>query len=224
MQRQLRGTSDIGSLVRQELVHFGSRVHARGRADVIIIQPARTKMKTPQRTLRDLGIALAAAVLCGVINPSLVGCSGGTDEESEWSYDDHDMEAAVVGDYSGQVNGKPILVRLSRPKAASSAGPNIGALPRQLQCGSRSFVRPAGACVSVSSLDIDAEVESEASVLASGKLTGQFSVYGRALSFGQLNFPSSRLNADFEDGAITRWYVYDAASDTSVELPLSRVH
>src|SRR5690606_27428854 len=127
------------------------------------------------------------------------------------------------GEYAGQVNGESILVRLSRPKVTSSAVPRIDALSRRLQCGSRSFVRPAGACDSVSSLDLDAEIESEASVLASGKLTGQFTVYGHALSFGQLTFASSRLSAEFEDGAVTRWSIYDAASDTNVELALSRM-
>ncbi len=165
-------------------------------------------------------VALGAAFVCGIVNPALVACGDVNEEnEEEWGYGEKEMEAAIVGRYAGQVDGESVDIHISRPKAATSAGPNLEALStRTLQCGNRSFVRPAGACISSSSLDVDADITSESSVIASGKLQGQFTVFSRAsVDFGQLSFTSSGLGAHFEQG-VTRWYVRDAA--TGIEKPI----
>lgn len=180
-------------------------------------------MNTNMRKVGGWIAALGAAFVCGIGNPALVGCSDTSEEE--WGYGEKEMEATIVGQYAGQVDGKSVSIHISRPQAATSAGPNLEALSmRTLQCGNRSFVRPAGACASSSSLDVDADISSESSVITSGKLQGQFTVFSRSSAdFGQLSFASSGLGANVEQGAVTRWYVRDATTGTEKALDLTLV-
>lgn len=185
------------------------------------------KTKPTTRTLRTTGVSLAAAALAAVVNPAVVGCGDADSGKQEWGYTAQDMEAAVVGQYVGQVDGKNVSVRISRPQAAaSSAAPELRGLhDRTLQCGSRSFVRPAGACIATSTMDLDAEVASEASALAPGSFQGNLVVFGGAPVFGRLSFSIdgvTTLEAEVEDGAITRWYLGTPGGQTALSLTRSR--
>lgn len=180
------------------------------------------------RRVKTWGVSLTVATLCGVGNPALIACSSASEEEDEWSYTAEDMEAVVVGEYAGQVDGQLVSIRISRSEAApsSAASPELDGLSaRTLQCGSRSFVRPAGACISQTTLKIDADITSAASVLASGKMEGHYVVYGRASAVaGRLDFygnADSYLQADVRDGVVVRWYLQTSTGE--VELPLTLV-
>lgn len=186
--------------------------------------------KTKLRMVRNWGVSLSAAVMAALINPAVIGCSAES-EESEWAFDDADMDEAISGGYSGQVNEEQVTIFISRPANLQSASPSVDSQfdldvlrQRSLQCGSRSFVRPAGACISTTSMDFDADVTSSSSVLPSGKFKGRFTVWSSDLSFGRLSFSlgdSRSLNADFEDGEITRWTV--SSVEGELEIPLQPV-
>jgi hypothetical protein len=180
------------------------------------------------RRVKTWGVSLTVAALCGFGNPALIACSSASEEEDEWGYTAEDMEAVVVGEYAGQVDGQLVSIRISRPKAApsSAASPELDGLSaRTLQCGSRSFVRPAGACISQTSLTIDADITSAASVIASGKVEGRYVVFGRGSAVtGRLDFNGSAesyLMADVRDGVVMRWYLQ--TSTGQVDLPLTPV-
>jgi hypothetical protein len=177
------------------------------------------------RKIRAWSVSLLAAAVCGVVNPAVIGCSDAESDERDWGYTAEDMEAAVVGEYVGQVDGENVSIRVSRPKAAGAAAPHSNVLRnRSLQCGGRSFVRPAGACISTTSMDLDAEVTSDSGLLTSGKLEGRFTAFGGVPLYGQVEFSSGStlsIVAEVDDGAITRWYL--RTSGTATDLPLSRV-
>lgn len=186
--------------------------------------------KTKLTAVRNWGVSLGVAAMAALINPAVIGCSA--ESETEWQFDDNDMDAAISGTYDGELNGAPVSVRIKRPTAPASAAPEItvhdldlgGLQRRSLQCESRSFVRSAGACAPSTSMDFDAEVVSSAGELANGTYNGGFTVWSSELSSGWISFSlgeSRSLNADFSNGVISRWYI-SGVNGEMTELALER--
>jgi hypothetical protein len=156
-----------------------------------------------------------------VVNPT-AGCSS-NETSSQWQYDESEMEHAVVGTYSGTVtldgSTEPVTLIISRPPAPSGATP----ARFEPQCGSRTFfVKPAGACVSMSTMPLQGELSSTGPLIASGHLTGQFIAF-YALT-GQLALSDAggaRLSASYADGHFSEW-TYSAPDGGVVPLDLER--
>jgi hypothetical protein len=104
------------------------------------------------------------------------------------------MQAAVLGRWQGtaELEGETVTFTLSLQQASATTSPQ-GAVPPPLepQCGSRSFVTPAAACLSISTMALVGTLTSE-----HPKITG--AVAGRALAYRNVN--PTELELELEDG------------------------
>lgn len=152
-------------------------------------------------------------------NPG-VAC-GPSDDSSDFEYTEADMEEAVIGTYSGTATvsetTESVTLTLSRPAAASGSAP-AGLRP---QCGSRTFVKPASACASISTMEITGELVSDGNAIASAELTGQFMASLILSGDLELSGSGARLHAQYRDGAFVEWQ-YTAPDGTLVPLELTR--
>lgn len=88
-----------------------------------------------------------------VVNPYLA-CSS---KEDDFDYTESEMKAAVLGEWVGtaDIDGESADFTLSLQQASAKSKTQSLAAPKvQPQCGSRSFVKPAAACISTSSMPI----------------------------------------------------------------------
>jgi hypothetical protein len=88
-----------------------------------------------------------------VVNPYLA-CSS---KEDDFDYTESEMKQAVLGEWVGtaELDGESADFTLSLQQAsAKSKTQSVSAPKAQPQCGSRSFVKPAAACFSTSSMPI----------------------------------------------------------------------
>ncbi len=172
-------------------------------------------------------VAAVVGALCAVANPALFACSR---ETEGYQFNDTDMAAAVEGDYTGSVEGKAISVHLERADQSDHTGTPlqraVGAgQERTLQCGSRSFIKTASACLSTSTMSIKAIVTSESDVTPSRVLSGWFTVWGNNLSSGDLTFDDEAkhvLDATFRDGVLRDWTLSNS-DGTTFAIDLTRV-
>jgi len=89
-----------------------------------------------------------------VVNPYLA-CS--SKEDDEFSYSESELKAAVLGTWQGtaELDGEQVEFSLvleqapAKSKTQSLAAPNV-----KPQCGTRSFVKPAAACISMSEMPL----------------------------------------------------------------------
>lgn len=156
-----------------------------------------------------------------MVNPT-AGCSS-NETPTQWQYDESEMEQAAAGTYSGTVaidgSTEPVTLIISRPPAPG------GATPARLesQCGSRTFfVKPADACVSMSTMPLQGELWSTGPLIASGHFTGQFIAFYTLT--GQLELSDAggaRLSANYADGHFSEW-TYSAPAGGVVPLDLER--
>jgi hypothetical protein len=117
-----------------------------------------------------------------LVNPHLVACSsvvadGGDD--SDFTYSEADMRAVVLGDWQGtaELEGETTTFTLRLEQAsASPAGQRLVAPPVRPQCGSRTFVAPAAACVSMSTMALVGTITSNHPRL-NGSVTGELSAF-----------------------------------------------
>lgn len=131
--------------------------------------------------------------LAFVVNPAVLACSSNDDEE-DFTYGEADMKAAALGDWQGtaEVDGESVAFTLSLEQASGkSSTQSISAPGVTPQCGSRSFVKPAAACISTSSMPVVGTLTSDNDEL-SGPVTGQLTAF-RTLE-------SSELEVVLEDG------------------------
>jgi hypothetical protein len=88
-----------------------------------------------------------------VINPYL-GCSSNDDE---FSYSESDLKAAVLGNWQGtaDLDGEQVEFSLVLEQAPAKSKTQSLSAPRvKPQCSSRSFVKPAAACISMSDMPL----------------------------------------------------------------------
>jgi hypothetical protein len=149
---------------------------------------------------------LAIGTLFGLaflVNPHLVGCSA--DDEADFTYSEADMRAAVLGDWQGtaELEGETVAFTLTLEQAsATPASQDVVAPPVRPQCGSRTFVRPAAACMSISTMALTGTLTSD-----HPRLTG--SVTGEAKAYRTLD--SSLLDIQLPDATALRGSVANQA-------------
>ncbi len=96
-----------------------------------------------------------------VVNPYL-GCSHSG--ESDFTYAESDMKDAVLGTWQGsaEIDGETVPFSLVLEQASGkSKTQSISAPKVQPQCGSRSFVKAAAACLSLSDMPVIGTLSSE---------------------------------------------------------------
>lgn len=164
-------------------------------------------------------VALGLCVLA--INP-MVACQ--SEAASDFEFDEADMRQAVVGSYIGTTKdtGQSVRVILEQTGAPSAKSAQHY---KRVQCSTRSFVKPAAACLDLTEMEITAHVTSERPQIAEVDLSGKFGVYGFELSRGQLSLSGVgqkiALSATFSSdaGGLIDWYYYTSEGGTvSLEL------
>lgn len=95
-----------------------------------------------------------------VINPYLA-CS--ETKPAEFSYSESDMKEAVLGSWLGtaELDGETVEFSLTLEQASSkSKTQSVGAPTATPQCATRSFVKPAAACVTLSEMSLVGSITS----------------------------------------------------------------
>jgi len=78
-------------------------------------------------------------------------------DENEFSYSEADMKRAVLGTWQGtaDIDGETVEFSLVLEQASGkSRTQSVGAPPTRPQCSSRSFVKPAAACIALSQMPV----------------------------------------------------------------------
>jgi len=157
-----------------------------------------------------------------VVNPNLA-CSSDpdADSDSDFDYGEAEMEQGVVGTYSGTAEGSDEAITLVVRRAPASRG-SSGAASLRPQCGSRSFVAPAGACISMSAMAVEGELTSSAGTF-DATLTGTFLAY-RTLDSANLSLADQaavRVSADYTGGKL-QGFRFQRSGDAEIALDLER--
>ena len=128
-----------------------------------------------------------------VINPYLA-CS--SEDENDFTYSEADMKEALLGTWQGtaELDGETVPFSLVLEQASAKSSTQSIAAPKvQPQCGSRSFVKPAGACVSLSTMPVVGALTSENPTL-NGVVEGDIAAYR--------NLEPVQLTLRLEDGKV----------------------
>jgi hypothetical protein len=131
-------------------------------------------------------LAVVVGVGAFAINPGF-GCSSA---EDEFTYGEEDMRAMALGEWTGTLDtaqGQQTFSLTLEQAQAASTSQGLADGERRLQCANREFIRPAGACVSVSTMPLVGTVRSE-----SGQYDG--SVTGSAIAGLTLDSVDVRLS------------------------------
>jgi len=105
-------------------------------------------------------LALCVFAVSLVVSPYLA-CSNS--DQNEFGYSEADMKSAVLGTWQGtaDVDGETVEFSLVLEQASAKSKTQGVAAPRVTpQCGSRSFVKPAAACLSLSQMPVIGTVTS----------------------------------------------------------------
>lgn len=126
-----------------------------------------------------VGVIATTALL---INP-MVACDS---SEDEYAFGEADMRAAVKGTYVGQLpaTGETITLELDEATVAPSGTAATQSVKR-IQCGTRTFVQTAAACMSTTEMPLQGSITSSGTTIASGDLqSGTFFIMSRVLDGG----------------------------------------
>jgi hypothetical protein len=144
-----------------------------------------------------------------VVNPYLA-CSN--KDEPAFTYGEADMKAALLGTWQGsaELAGETIPFSLTLEQAsAKSRTQGVRAPGVQPQCGSRSFVKPAAACLSITTMPVVGVLSSENPGL-NGAIDGSLDAYQ--------TLDAANLSIRLEDGTTLVGTVEgDAVSDGLVQ-------
>lgn len=152
-------------------------------------------MKKVSSVKSTLGFWLGVPVFCValVVNPYL-GCSESS--ESDFTYSETDMQRVVLGAWQGtaEVDGVSTPFTLTLEQASSKKKTqSIGAPSAHPQCGSRSFVKPASACIAETVMPVVGSLRA-----ASPELNGL--VEGYTVAYRTLD--AVELHLDLESGLV----------------------
>lgn len=162
-------------------------------------------------------LSAALSLLVLVINPTF-GCSSPPDEK--YNFSEADMRAAVAGKYAGSFNGTSETVTLTLDEAAAnsaSAAPSLSACGRSFL-----FVKPAAACVPLTTMAVSGRVSSSYASVTSSAVSGTFSITSFNLDAGTINLTlsdGSTLQSNFSNDAFGTWQ-YAAATGDNYTLDL----
>lgn len=159
-----------------------------------------------ERNAQTVRVALALVVggLASLLNPALACTS--EEEAPPWEFNEADLREAVEGTYPLHAEGTDQRVSIRIRQTSTSM--------RRLQCGnvSRSFVRDAGACVTLytTEMSLEATIDSDVPDLPSGTYSGFISYEGSSLERGQgeLSFSVRSpfdLQTLYQPGAASSW-------------------
>jgi len=154
-----------------------------------------------------------------VVNPYLA-CS--ESRESDFTYSEADMKRAALGSWQGsaEIDGVTTPFSLSLEQASSTSKTQSAAAPGlRPQCGSRSFVKPAGACVSESTMPVTGSISSESPEL-NGTVDGYLVAY-RTLDAVELELELESgvvLSGRIQSEALSDGLLKGAASGSSFSL------
>jgi hypothetical protein len=157
--------------------------------------------------------------LAFVANP-YVACSESS--ESDFTYSEADMKLSVLGAWQGtaEVDGVSTPFSLSLDQASSkSKTQSIMEPKRQPQCGSRSFVKPAAACSSETTMPVVGSLSSENPAF-NGGIDGYVVAY-RTLDFVELQLRLESgmvLSGTLKDQALSEGLLMNAAPAGSFSL------
>lgn len=142
-------------------------------------------------------LVLFAFGLALVMNPYLACSSGG---ESDFTYSEEDMKNAGLGVWQGSalLDGESVPFSLTLEQARAAA---VRPAP-QPQCASRSFVKPAGACATLSRMPVIGSLTSEHPSL-NGVVDGEL--------FAGRNLSSIQVSLHVEGGAVLSGSLEDDA-------------
>lgn len=110
-----------------------------------------------------------------VVNPYLA-CSS---KEDEFSYSESELKAAVLGTWQGtaDLDGEQVEFSLVLEQAPAKSKTQSLAAPKvKPQCGTRSFVKPAAACISMSEMPLVGSLTSVNPEL-NGAIDGEVQAY-----------------------------------------------
>jgi hypothetical protein len=172
-------------------------------------------MKKP---IASIAFALAALIL----NPMVACQDSSSSGEDQYNFSESEMRSTVAGTYSGtvQTTGESVVVIVTQTPAPGTSTTQAARSP---QCGTRSFVQPAAACVVSTTMAITAHVSSPNASLGETDLKGSFDVYGAELTYGTLalNVTSGgRLSATYDDSTkgFGDWTFTDATGTLLLKL------
>jgi hypothetical protein len=129
-------------------------------------------------------LLLAVFGVALVINPYLA-CSS---KDDEFSFTESDLKAAVLGTWQGtaDLDGETVEFSLVLEQAsAKSKAQSLSAPKVQPQCGARSFVKPAGACIGSTTMPVSGTLTSVNPAL-NGVVDGDVNILGNILSGAEL--------------------------------------
>lgn len=156
-----------------------------------------------------------------LMNPYL-GCSH--EGESDFTYSEADMKAALLGTWQGTavLDGETIPFSLLLEQAAGkSKRQGVAAPSAEPQCGSRSFVKAAAACASLTTMPVVGTVTSVSPEL-NGAVDGSLVAY-RTLDAAELSLRLENgavLSGRVEDDALVDGHIDARASDSfSLQRP-----
>ncbi|HYQ15879.1 MAG TPA: hypothetical protein VEQ58_08980 [Polyangiaceae bacterium] len=161
-------------------------------------------------------LLLGAFGLALVVNPYLA-CSESSSGESDFVYSEADMKQAVLGSWQGtaEIDGVSTPFSLSLEQGGNKTGTRAITSPRaQPQCGSRSFVKPAAACVSVTTMPVVGTLSSENPAL-NGAVDGDLSAF-RTLDAVELQLRldgGPLLGGQIRDQALSEGKIQDGGSN-----------
>jgi hypothetical protein len=133
-----------------------------------------------RRWRRPTAVVISAIVF--VLNPGF-GCSG--DDGNNFAYGESEMTAAVHGTWR---------LSLTRPDGDATVtftlapGPGAPTIPPGMSplCGNRDFVRPAGACITTSTLHLVGQIVAAEPPIDGVSVTGTYLILGFIYHGGEL--------------------------------------
>jgi hypothetical protein len=163
-------------------------------------------------------LVLGGFGLALVVNPYLACSSEG---QSDFDYSEDEMKRAVLGTWQGtaELGGETIPFSLVLEQASSkSKTQGVHAPSAQPQCASRSFVKPAAACISQTTMPVIGTLTSVSPEL-NGAVDGTFAA-GRNLSAVRLELSvdgGASLTGTVDDDALSDGHL-SASSSGSFSL------
>jgi hypothetical protein len=151
-----------------------------------------------------------------VANPYLA-CSS-NESQSDFTYSEAEMKSVVLGAWQGsaQLDGEAVPFSLVLEQASGkSKTQSLSAPALQPQCGSRSFVKPAAACVSSTGMPVVGTLSSINPAL-DGAVDGTLTAY-RTLDSVRLELrldSGTMLYGTLEDEAVTDGRISASQSDS----------
>jgi hypothetical protein len=179
------------------------------------------------RTPLVLLLGLAAFML----NPAFACAPNSNDE---FQYGASELRAAVEGTWQVTLNpnGQPtsmVTIRIEQGTGQPSAlhgGTGVRLVRAAAACGTRTLVRPAGACVSITVMPLGGSVQGGDETLRAAMVSGQFEVPGIAFSEGwiELEIGPHRLRGTLSPtGVASDVTLWDATGAANGSVALTRI-